>query len=108
VIAHCNSSVPHNGQGVETKLVDSCDTIYLSIDSSLFNATTLFGGCFGIQHSSPSIGRIQIAFLEASSLLEMKRLGQLCHMVKFKLRFPVTESFEGATLTFGWTLIKTP
>jgi hypothetical protein len=94
VIVHLISGVPRNGQGVEMKLEGQWVTVFVPLDNGLFNAATLFSNRLGISRGSTTIGRIQAAFAEESEKLEKNGTGQLCQTSKFKVKFPIEESFR--------------
>jgi hypothetical protein len=94
VIVHLISGVPRNGQGVEMKLEGQWVTVFVPLDNGLFNAATLFSNRLGIARGSTTIGRIQAAFAEESEKLEKNSTGQLCQTSRFKVKFPIEESFR--------------
>jgi hypothetical protein len=94
VIVHLISGVPRNGQGIEMKLEGQWVTVFVPLDNSLFNAATLFSNHLGISRGSTTIGRIQAAFAEESEKLEKNSIGQLCQTSKFKVKFPIEETFR--------------
>jgi hypothetical protein len=94
VIVHLISGVPRNGQGVEMKLEGQWVTVFVPLDNGLFNAATLFSNRLGIARGSTTISRIQAAFAEETEKLEKNSTGQLCQTTKFKVKFPVEESFR--------------
>jgi hypothetical protein len=97
VIVHLISGVPRNGQGVEMKLEGQWVNVFVHLDNGLFNAATLFSNRLGISRGSTTISRIQAAFTEESEKLEKNSAGQLCQTTRFKVKFPVEESFRMST-----------
>jgi hypothetical protein len=94
VIVHLISGIPRNGQGVEMKLEGQWVTVFVPLDNGLFNAATLFSNRLGIARGSTTISKIQAAFAEETEKLEKNSTGQLCQTTKFKVKFPVEESFR--------------
>jgi hypothetical protein len=97
VIVHLISGVPQNGQGVEMKLEGQWVTVFVPLDNGLFNAATLFSNRLGISRGSTTFARIRAAFAEESEKLKRNSTGQLCQTSRFKVKFPVEESFRMST-----------